>query len=458
MLNPTLLQTETGSVAAALAMTAVDVKKAKSVGVIISTTVATPGVKTFVSGTAEVSTIDTIADTGVCEVQTVTFQSKASSTAGDYVVVVDTLGIQYACAVNKSGTDAEPTGAIWSAIPSDFKKQVNISGATTAASVAALFETAFNSIRGFTNAITTDDTANDGTMSFTQVRMANVAAPVVKNATDGGAGGITQTTNTAGVASNLQNTYFSMYAPDGNTQNVFWFNVNSQGTAPTVSGAVINEVAIAKSASANSNASSLNTVIDALAGFASTVSTNRVTVTGANKYNLTNLADSTAAPTGFTFAVTTPGVDNSFSISANTITIASHGYATGLKAALTTGTTLPTGLSATDYWVIKVDANTIKLATSAANAIAGTAVDITGDGAGTHTLTPAALSGGSYKLQISMDGVTYYDLTSGSNNVTVTADFQHQLVDPCYNYLRVLWAVTTGQIAYTILSLVKEEQ
>lgn len=152
-------------------------------------------------------------------------------------------------------------------------------------------------------------------------------------------------------------------------------------------------------------------------------------------------------------------VDADVSVANNTITEVGHGYATGLKGALTTSGVLPAGLSATDYWIIKVDADTYKFATSAANALAGTAVDITAAaGGGNHTFTPAAISGGSYKLQISMDGVTYYDLTSGSNNVTVTADFQHQLVDPCYNYLRVLWAVTTGQIAYVISTLVKEEQ
>lgn len=457
MLSPTQLQTETGSVAAALAMTPVNVMKAKVVGVEISTTVATPAAKEFVSGTAEVGTIVCIADTGVLEVQTVTFQSKAASTAGDYVVISDIGGRQYACSVDKLGTGIEPTGAIWSAITSDFKTTVDISGATDAASVAALFEIAFNSLREFTTFVTTDDTAGAGALKFTQNVFGNNAAVVVKNATDAGAGGITKAETTAGVASNLNNTYFKIYEPDGNNCQGVWFNVGSQGVEPVESGVTMNEVAIAASATADTVAAAVELVIEALA-FSSTVLTDTVTYTGNNKYNLTNAADSTEAPTGFTFAITTPGVNNDFSISSNEITIASHGFATGLKVAATTTSALPTGLSATDYWVIKVDANTIKLATSAANAIAGTAVNITGDGAGTHTLTPAAISGGSYKLQISFDGVTYYDLASGGANITATADFQHQLVDPAYNYLRVLFAVTTGQIAYVINTLVKEEQ
>lgn len=61
---------------------------------------------------------------------------------------------------------------------------------------------------------------------------------------------------------------------------------------------------------------------------------------------------------------------------------------TGQAVALTTSGTLPTGLSATTYYVIRTSATTIKLATSVANANAGTAVDITAAaGGGTHTLT-----------------------------------------------------------------------
>lgn len=49
--------------------------------------------------------------------------------------------------------------------------------------------------------------------------------------------------------------------------------------------------------------------------------------------------------------------------------------------------TLPTGLSAsTNYFVIKVTDLTCKLATSYANAVAGTAIDFTTNGVGTHTI------------------------------------------------------------------------
>lgn len=57
------------------------------------------------------------------------------------------------------------------------------------------------------------------------------------------------------------------------------------------------------------------------------------------------------------------------------------------RCQLTTTTTLPAGLSlATNYYIIKVTDLTIKFASSYANAVAGTAIDITSAGTGTHTI------------------------------------------------------------------------
>jgi hypothetical protein len=71
------------------------------------------------------------------------------------------------------------------------------------------------------------------------------------------------------------------------------------------------------------------------------------------------------------------------------LTITGHGLTTGEGPFFFTnsGGALPAGLSAaTKYWAIVVDANTISVATSRANALASTKVDITGNGTGTHTL------------------------------------------------------------------------
>ena len=54
------------------------------------------------------------------------------------------------------------------------------------------------------------------------------------------------------------------------------------------------------------------------------------------------------------------------------------------KVRFTTTTTLPTGLTAgVDYWLIRVSATTARVATTYANAIAGTAIAFTGAGSGT---------------------------------------------------------------------------
>jgi len=71
------------------------------------------------------------------------------------------------------------------------------------------------------------------------------------------------------------------------------------------------------------------------------------------------------------------------------ITLANHGLSTGDAVGIlpTAAGALPTGLSSTTpYYVILVDSSTISLATSYANAFAGTAVDITAVGTGVQTL------------------------------------------------------------------------
>lgn len=71
-------------------------------------------------------------------------------------------------------------------------------------------------------------------------------------------------------------------------------------------------------------------------------------------------------------------------------TSAAHGYLTGDQVVVSTSSALPTGLSAaTYYYVVKIDADTFKLATSLANAtaVSPTVVDISGTGTGTQTIT-----------------------------------------------------------------------
>ena len=159
-----------------------------------------------------------------------------------------------------------------------------------------------------------------------------------------------------------------------------------------------------------------------------------------------------ATPAAKTFA---PGdVD----VTANTITITAHGFTTGLKIPLT-GTNLPGGLSATDYWAIVVDANTIKVATSLANAVAGTAVDITTQGTSVDaTFTPVALGSSTVACYASNDGVNWVALTSQTTTISATGTSLFRLGEPDYRYLQIRFtAPTAGALTLTVWVNVRKQ-
>lgn len=68
-------------------------------------------------------------------------------------------------------------------------------------------------------------------------------------------------------------------------------------------------------------------------------------------------------------------------------TVAAHGHDTGTPVVFT-GADLPNGINANQvYFIISVDANTFQVATTFANALAGTAVTFSDNGTGTQTMT-----------------------------------------------------------------------
>lgn len=92
--------------------------------------------------------------------------------------------------------------------------------------------------------------------------------------------------------------------------------------------------------------------------------------------------------------------------------LTSHGMITGDGPfQFTTDDTLPAELAtSTDYWAILVDANNFKMASSLVNALAETAIAITDDGTGTHTIDRAS------RLIVPAD----YDLVRLHANVSFT--------------------------------------
>lgn len=135
------------------------------------------------------------------------------------------------------------------------------------------------------------------------------------------------------------------------------------------------------------------------------------------------------------------------------MTAAANGFTTGLKGqASNSGGALPTGLSgSTDYFVIVVTADTFKLATSLANALAGTAINITTNGTGTQTFTPTSIAGATVKLQKSNTPSDANSWVDEGSATTITADSYNFLekVDPSAKAMRVAYTLTAGSLSAT---------
>jgi pyrimidine operon attenuation protein/uracil phosphoribosyltransferase len=256
---------------------------------------------------AAVQGIATTAVTGTSEAAKLTFVAKNACTAGDFAVITDTSGNEWAVAVDVAGTDPEPTSALWAAIPAARKANVDISGATTDANVATAMRAGLAGLTDIGTVITVASSSG-ADVPWTHVLRANVANVAV-------------------------------YKKDG-----------------------------------------------------------------------------AATPSSMTATTTTAGIATAVNVTDNTITFVAHGLYTGRAIALSINSgSLPAGTSATTYYAIVVDANTIKLGSSLANAEAGTAVDITdyGDATKTMTITPSAVLGSQVARVEFVDTVAANTLTAG---------------------------------------------
>lgn len=109
---------------------------------------------------------------------------------------------------------------------------------------------------------------------------------------------------------------------------------------------------------------------------------------GSTTFNLPDMRGRVLGSAGQgVFASTFANTD--VTVATNKIAVsANYSLYTGTAAVLSTTGTAPTGLAAgTTCYVIRSSSVEILLASSLANAIAGTAIDITGQGIGNHTLT-----------------------------------------------------------------------
>ena len=116
------------------------------------------------------------------------------------------------------------------------------------------------------------------------------------------------------------------------------------------------------------------------------------------------------------FTATFNGSDSTIvSLAADTINIPSHRFLTGQRVTYNDGGgTAITGLADGVYYIIKVDRNLIRLASSLSNANSGTQINLTGLGAGSsHTLN-VAFDGVNTKFKITHDSGTHAKVTRAS--------------------------------------------
>ncbi len=195
------------------------------------------------------------------------------------------------------------------------------------------------------------------------------------------------------------------------------------------------------------------------AGLVTTTASSLVTAVNANG-PANALVQASGAGAGALIALATThlagGSDGEVDVLDNTISIPSHGLPTGLKIRLTTTGTLPAPfLVATDYFVIVVDVDTIQLAASLSDALAGTAIVLVDEGAdgSVNTVTAVALSGASITFKRSNDRVNWETIQTAT---TITVDGSVLLVQPnvSYRYFKAVKALTAGVVAIQALVLV----
>lgn len=150
-------------------------------------------------------------------------------------------------------------------------------------------------------------------------------------------------------------------------------------------------------------------------------------------------------PAGGTFTAATTDI----------CTLTAHGFNLGLIVQVSnSGGALPTGLLAsTNYYVIPINANTFYLATTLANALAGTHIDITGAGSGTNTISPTALATGQLILQASYDQSYFFNVPN--ETITISADGTIAPIE--LDYLRypfyyVYASLASGMMTFTSLT------
>lgn len=153
-------------------------------------------------------------------------------------------------------------------------------------------------------------------------------------------------------------------------------------------------------------------------------------------------------------------------VAGNIVTIAGHGYKTGVKVTLTTTVALPAPLAVlTDYYLIVLTPNTIEFATSQATALAGTPITLTDAGTGVQTVVVTTTIAGTIILQKTDDppqtvtpgwidigtGVAGYIVTGSSSQAFAGATkLSWKIENFGFRQLRAVVAVTSGTVVASV--------
>ncbi len=236
---------------------------------------------------------------------------------------------------------------------------------------------------------------------------------VVKKTFAGGVGEVTDITWPSTAAAS-QGDYVSGTTPAGVTFAV-WLDIDAAGAAPTgaIYLAATNKikVSIVTGGTAPQNAALARTAVLANAAWAANFTTSVVTsatftATQKNGGVVADFAPKSTDDLGagsVVISVTTAGTAGGVNTSTDLVTSTSHGFVTGQKILYVASTLALGGLTTnTLYWAVVSDGNTLGFATSYANAIAGTLIDLTTEGTGASQ----AIYQAEYEIRMIIDDTT----------------------------------------------------
>ena len=141
--------------------------------------------------------------------------------------------------------------------------------------------------------------------------------------------------------------------------------------------------------------------------------------------------DDMTAPSSVYVGTSKTFADGDVSVANDTITYAAHTLVTGdMVRFANSGGSLPAGLtSTTNYWAIVVDADTFKVATTRANALGGTNVNVTGAaGGGTHTFYHEVFDIGGWSPRAYIEPGDVITATLKGGTVTTALNARLQLI------------------------------